>query len=114
MRADMEDGAFQAFLKRGRGVPMIVRHFLVRTSGRNKRLLEEGTACGVVLPFVASAVQAQQRYADAAVVAQLDRLFEERPVALRGSVGRQTHDFVFVGIEIETQVERDEGIQDSD
>ena len=68
----MEDGAFQAFLKRGRYVAMIIRQFGIRRSGRDQRLFEEGTAGGVVLPLVASAVQAEQWDADAAVVAKLD------------------------------------------
>ena len=45
---------------------------------------------------------------------RFDRFVEESAVAGRISVGCQAHDFVFVGVEIEPQVQGDDRVENAD
>ena len=68
----------------------------------------------VMLAFVSGAVQSERGDSDRAVRTQLDSLFEERAKTLRISIRGEPHDFIFVGVEIETEMKCNQGIENPD
>src|ERR1035441_5686469 len=76
-------------------------------------LRQEPARLQVVLARLPRLVERQQRNPYAPVRTPFHRFLEERPEPGRVSIRRQPHDFVFVGVEIETEVKGDEGIQNS-
>src|SRR5450631_3150676 len=59
-------------------------------------------------------VQFQNRNANGAIVAQFHHLLKQSAEASAIPVGRQAHDFVLVGIEVESEMECDQRIEDPD
>ena len=68
----------------------------------------------VVFAFVASAVQAKERDADSAIFAQFDGLLEQGAEARGVAVGRKAHDFVLISVEVESEMQGDHGIKNTD
>ena len=108
MSANVQHHFVEALLKSSRDVAMIVGDFRVRSALRNQVLFQVAPRSSVGLAVLALFVQAQDGNLDRAVVEEFDGLLEEMAIARGISIGRQTHDLVFVGIEIEAQVQRDE------
>ena len=114
MFADMEQHPVQAFLKRGGHVAMLVEELGFRTAAWNEAVFEITASCSVILPVFASLIHTQHWNSDPPVVQSLNGLPKESPepggIAIRG----QSHDLVLVGIEIETEMKRDQRVQDAD
>ena len=68
----------------------------------------------MIVPFVSCSVQTQARNMNRAVLAKFYGSIEERPEPFRVAIRRQPHNLVFIRIKIESQVERDERIENTD
>ncbi len=93
---------------------MIVGDVRIRRSLRNQMFFQVAPRRSVIFAIVARFIQPQNRNLDRAIRQQLHRLLEKVPIARGIAVRRQSHDFVFVGIEIESEMQRDHRIQNSD
>src|SRR5262245_5449636 len=107
MTTNVEHRRFEPFLKRSRKVTMVRRDFFVFLPPRSEMLFEEATSRSVVVPFFASSIQAQCRNTNRAIRPELHSLFKKFSVPSGIPVGRQTHDFVFVAVEIKSEMKRD-------
>jgi len=93
---------------------MHIADLRVGRAWRHQRLREAGARREIVLALLARPVQAEQGDAHPAVGLELDRGFEKTAEPLRVPVGREPHDLVFVGVEVEPQVQRHDRVQDAD
>ena len=87
---------------------------VVGVTARDQVLVEVSARGNVVFALFAGLIELEDGNADGAVRAELYGLVEEGAEALRVAVGGEAHDFVFVGVEVEAKVERDERVEDSD
>src|SRR6266478_5152731 len=67
-----------------------------------------------MLAFVSGAVQSERGDSDRAIRTQFYSLFEECAKTLRISIRGEPHDFVFVGVEIEAEMKRNQRIENPD
>jgi len=114
MAAQVQHGPVEAGLQGGCHVAVHIGDLVVGTPRRHQVLGEMRARREVVLALAAVAVRAQQRNPDAAVRFQLDGVLEEVTEPLGVAVGGEPHDLVFVGVEVEAQVQRDERVQHAD
>src|SRR5712691_7152638 len=77
-------------------------------------LLQILARSGVVLAFLPGPVPSQDRDADGTVRIELDSLVKKSAEPPWVAVRSQPHDLVFVGVEVEAQMQRDQRVQDSD
>ena len=110
----MEQDVVQAFLKRGGEIAMLVGDFRRRRAGRDQVRVQIVARGEIVFALVAGFVEAQHRDADRAIVAEGDFPREKIAEARGIAIGREAHDFVFVGIEVEAEMQRDERIENAD
>src|SRR5262245_6674311 len=102
MAANVKHRNFEPFLKRSGKITMAGCDFFITLPSRSELLFEETPRRYVVVALFPSAVQPQCGNADRSVVAKLDLSFEKSPVPGRIAVRRQSHDLVFIAIEIES------------
>src|SRR5215470_4204813 len=93
---------------------MRIGNVRVRRPPGNQVLLDVPPSSTVGFAVFTVAVQPQYGNPDGAVVEQLDGGIEEGPIPGRIAIGSQTHDLVFVRIEVKAKMKRDDRIQDAD
>src|SRR5678815_1055509 len=111
MPAYVQHHFVEAFLQRGCDIPMLASDFILWLAFLHKVIVQIFARSRVILALISREVQSQQRNADGAIRQQLHGFLEESAKALRIPVRGETHDFVFIGVEVETQVERDQRIE---
>ena len=77
-------------------------------------LVQVGAGRHVILAFLSRTVEPENRNSDRTIGTQLYSFLKESAEALRVAIGRQPHDLVFIGVEIETQMQRHQGIENAD
>src|SRR5436309_11906729 len=92
---------------------MVAGDLVLRLARPNQAPFQIMPRRGIVFTLLPSPVLHQHRDANGAVLAQLDGLVEESSKTPRIAIRRQTHDLILVGVEIESQVERDQRIENS-
>ena len=112
--ADVEHHLVEAFLQGSGNVAMIVGRVAVGRAMRDQMLFEIAASGAVGFAIDAVVVELKDRNLDRAVVVEDHGLLEEMAIARGIAVGREAHDLVFVGIEIEAEMQRDDRIQDAD
>src|SRR5215468_4859185 len=84
-----------------------VGDFFLRAALFDQTLRQMSARPKVVLALILRLVQTQNGNANPPIGAQFDRFIKERAEAFGVPIRRQTHDFVLVSVEIESEVERD-------
>ena len=102
--AQVQHGPVQTRLQPGGHVPMHVADLGVGVARRHQTLGETGARREIMLALLPRPVDPKQGDPDAPVGLELHRLFEELAEPLRVPVGREPHDLVLVGVEVESQV----------
>src|SRR5690349_4677803 len=74
---------------------------------------EVSACCQVVLAFVSRLVQVKKTDADGSVFVQFHGLLEEWPEARRVAVGRKAHDLVLVCVEVKSEMQGHNGIENA-
>src|SRR4051812_17683751 len=113
MTADMDHGSLETFLQRGRDIAMLVRDFFIGHTAFNERFIKMTPGRAIVLPLIARTIDSEDRYFYTAVRRQMNQFVKIRPIPLGIAIGREPHDFVLVGIEIEPQMQGDKRIKNS-
>src|ERR1019366_9542535 len=67
----------------------------------------------VILAFLSRTVEPENRNSKRTIGAQFHGFFKESAEALGIAVRRQPHDLVLIGVEIEAEVQRDQGIENA-
>ena len=112
--ADMHHHPLQALLQRGGHVFMRGVDRLIGRATRNQIFVEVGARGGVSFALFAGLIQLEHGNADGAIVLEFHGLLKEGAEARRIAVRREAHDFVFVGVEIEAEMEGDERVENAD
>ena len=90
---------------------MIVARVAVRKASRDEVFFEIASRRAVGFAIKTLVVQAKKRNLDQAVVEQLHGLLKEMMIAGGIPVGSEPHDLVFVGVEIEAEVQREHALR---
>src|ERR671922_586619 len=114
MFTDVEHGAIETFLERRSNIAMLVSYFVVWMARRDQMLGEVFAGSEVVFAFVASAIHTKKRDANGAILAEFDGLLKEGAETRGIAVGSEAHDFVFIGVEVESKMQGDDGIKNAD
>src|SRR5262249_19074628 len=101
MAADVKHRHFKPFLKRSGKITVVVGDFFTTLPPRSELLFEETPSRRVVVALLSRAVQSQCRNTDGSIVAELDCSFEKCSVPRGIAIRRESHDLVFIAIEIE-------------
>jgi hypothetical protein len=111
--ANMQHNSIETLLQGRRYIFMVLGDLRLGRSPGYEVLVQIGAGRQVILAFLSRAVEPQNRNSKRTIGAQLDRFLKESAETLRIAVRRQPHDLVFIGVEIEAQVQRHQGIQDA-
>jgi hypothetical protein len=103
----------ETFLQSRRHIAMLIGDFIFGPAFVNKVVFKILSRSCVILPFVSRTVQSQYGNVDRAVRKQSHCVFEKSAKTLRISIRGEPHDFVLVGIEVETQVKSDQRIENA-
>src|SRR5712691_2050010 len=110
----MQHRPIETGLQRGRDVPVLIGNRVFGTARLDQMSSEMVARPEVVLPLITRAVQSHERNSNRTALQQEDFTFEERPLPLGIPIRGESHDLVFIRIEVKPDVKGNQRIEDAD